>query len=439
MLANQRPIEQAKETGRISPGPSPAPDVTQDHLETDGLPVGDIEAISSPPNGGVGVLDARHLNEAASFVGVSLPIVARGGFLAQSGDPVLGDPHVCLARSLGLDRFVTVLNRNSHVRIGAGALVLDVDGTIFRGTNRWMHNSLGGRNHLALELLIERVTERSVSLTEDQWRHFETAIGKGQKADAVTVVGVLNALPASFFRVDSKGVAHPEDFLECMAAVVNTKISDWVADKRIGPVDRVEELIDRAYRQGYGLCVCTCSDRDTLHPLFRQHFKRPELSAWLDNAVWSAVKRTESGDFTGESVLAACQAMRVAPERVVMFGDGISDVVAAKQAGVRRVVIRPELEDADYERDGLRKVVGAIAEQANKISQFGDDFHIVVVCCYNQIVFDPPPGFGEVACFDVRPGLAPPHEVYPSDAASEAARLFALSPEEFRSWVRGRR
>jgi len=100
--------------------------------------------------------------------------------------------------------------------------------------------------------------------------------------------------------------------------------------------------------------------------------------------IWGAVKKSHSGDYSGDDIRKACEAISVKPNEAVMFGDTMNDIGAAKLAGIPLTIIRlPGTVSGDTGANA--NLIGAMQQElSNQVESFGrrQDYlgHVSTVC-----------------------------------------------------------
>ncbi len=124
---------------------------------------------------------------------------------------------------------------------------------------------------------------------------------------------------------------------------------------RVEAMPKVKDLLDSCREIGVPVAACTASPRNVILPSLAQNgilnnFRVPTEVTGEDGhtktvysnlaVVAGAVKKDPNGIFSGSDVQQAAKLIGQSPSSCVMFGDTMSDVGAAKMAGVPVVVIR---------------------------------------------------------------------------------------------------
>lgn len=146
----------------------------------------------------------------------------------------------------------------------------------------------------------------------------------------------------------------------------------------------------------------------------RTILKRQGLQDRFKTVVCNASKKTHDG-FSGEDIHIACKQLGVSPDQAIMFGDTMSDIGAAKLAGVPITIIRP------YEHDSENAGIAHAPEEHHemlleKIKGFEnrDDYSsilasspypltVIIVDCFSQVRSDSPSQpSGDMPSYEVR-------------------------------------
>ena len=206
------------------------------------------------------------------------------------------------------------------------ALVFDKDGTLFDFAALW-----GGWASEVLERVVADFPVAGDVAALGTWIGWDAGARRHDPAGPLAAGSVTEVLAAVATALYRAGIS----WHEAKASVVRARrevesARSWSA--ALQPVAGAAELLARAMAAGAGVGVVTADDTASA----RMHLE----VAGLARAVAAVVgdDAVSAGKPDPEPVEAVCRALGASPDRVALFGDTGSDVVAARRAGVGIVV-----------------------------------------------------------------------------------------------------
>lgn len=206
------------------------------------------------------------------------------------------------------------------------ALVFDKDGTLFDFAALW-----GGWASELLERVVADFPRVGDVAALGTWIGWDAGGRRHDPAGPLAAGSVTEVLAAVATALYRGGIPWHDAKASVVGARREVESSrDWSAALR--PVAGVAELLGQAMAAGAGVGVATADDTASA----RMHLEVAGLARAVAAVVGADV--VSAGKPDPEPVEAVCRALGVSPDRVALFGDTASDVVAARRAGVGIVV-----------------------------------------------------------------------------------------------------
>jgi phosphoglycolate phosphatase-like HAD superfamily hydrolase len=233
----------------------------------------------------------------------------------------------------------------SKILIRCNGVVTDNDDTVLLHTGEYIHDGHKARFAIALsELLVEhhksgnkilddlhlsRFTETGSIFEGDDWQGYR---GKTGKSEDTVLSGILDLAHERFDL--AQGTISLNLYREKTADVLARKFDDFMRDVVLD--GGLQGLFRSLVEAGVPLSVCSASSE----MFVQKALENAGVANLFINLVCSAVKKTADGNYSGNDVRRACASLKVDPRQVIMFGDTMNDVGAAKLAGIPLTIIR---------------------------------------------------------------------------------------------------
>jgi beta-phosphoglucomutase-like phosphatase (HAD superfamily) len=290
-----------------------------------------------------------------------------------------------LARSVGTQSCVDfrIISRQSQIVIRCNGVITDNDDTVLLHTGEHIHDGHLARfarglsqilveihnsgQHSFLELgHLEIYAETRSIFTPETWNPYREKTGKSE--DTV-LRGILELAHERFAHSDK-----PID-VDHYRTVVNG-ILDRDFDSFMRHVQTDPHLLSLFQSiNAVGIPVAGCSASSAVFG--ERALASKNIRHLFHSFIWGAVKKSHSGDYSGDDIRKACEAIRVKPNEAVMFGDTMNDIGAAKLAGIPLTIIR--LPGAVSGDEGANaNLIGMMQKElSNQVDTFGrrPDYH----------------------------------------------------------------
>lgn len=255
-------------------------------------------------------------------------------------------------RNLAPMSVIKVAPNQEVILSGFKAILTDNDDTLSRGSGELAHD--GPRGAYAM-LLSRRLVEALPSLaegsqfyetgslfeTEAEWRKYRQVLGK---PPAMNIECLYQTAEVEFNEVGLKISRSPSDIdlidelyrgqgielMENISSSSGDTNSHWLE-----VIEPDKHLLDFIRSADKPIAMVTASGEvytDTI-------LKLNDLDKVFQVRVCNASKKTNDG-FSGNDIIRACEELGVDPKNTIMFGDSMSDIGAAKLAGVPITIIR---------------------------------------------------------------------------------------------------
>ena len=307
---------------------------------------------------------------------------------------------------------VRCIPAGSAILIRCNGVVTDNDDTVLLHTGEYIHDGYKARFAIALsELLVgyhksgngilkdlhlSRYTETGSIFDANDWQGYR---GKTGKSEDTVLSGILDLAHDRFDL--AQGTISLDSYRDQTTDVLTRKFDDFMRDVVLdGGLQGLFRILVGA---GVPLSVCSASSE----MFVQKALDNAGVAELFDKLVCSAVKKTANGNYSGDDVRRACASLKVDPRQVIMFGDTMNDVGAAKLAGIPLTIIRiPGGIGGDEGTNAARfgqLHAGSRDEMQANVETFGRNPeykqkvlgqghaqkpHVLIVQDFNQVVFD---------------------------------------------------
>lgn len=279
-------------------------------------------------------------------------------------------------QNLGPMRVINLAPNQDILLSGFHAILTDNDDTLSRGSGELAHD--GPRGAYAM-LLSRKLFEAMPALTEgtqfhetgslfeteDEWRKYRQVLGKPPAVNIECLYQTAEVEfadqglhiprnPADIDLIDELYRGQGIEVMEHISSAGRDTNSHWLE-----VIEPDRHLLDFIRSADKPIAMVTASGEvytDTI-------LKLNDLDKVFKVRVCNASKKTNDG-FSGADIIRACEELGVDPKNTIMFGDSMSDIGAAKLAGVPITIIR--LYDHHAHSAGATR---APVERHNKLEQ----------------------------------------------------------------------
>ena len=304
---------------------------------------------------------------------------------------------------------------------GFDAFLTDNDDTLSRSAGELAHD---GPEAVFAQLISKKLVEfdptlanetnynstGSIFTTPEGWQKYRDRLGG---TPASNIEGMLRVAEIEYEEIGFKGCFDKERDLAQLDALY-AKPGDWMHG--IQPDAGLISFIKAANKP---TAMVTASRESYTHALLEEK----KLGDLFSVVICNAQKKVGKG-FSGVSLIDACEQLQVSPSRTVMSGDTMSDVGAAKLAGVPVTIIRlydhlelaPDLNQA-AEQGEIDREVEKQVEFVNQIHSFQQHSEnspllwespytqtVIIIKCFSQVKYAelPTSNAGDTPEYEVR-------------------------------------